>query len=65
LVQELVSVDRFAGYDPAEWVLEVAFLRQDAPALDVSMLVDSRRTASGQPATSRGWSTLQRVAGRS
>ena len=94
-VQELVSVDRFAGYDPAEWVLEVAFLRHDAPALDVSMLDDSRRTviveardrellaarprsggarphvnrlleaASGQPATSRGWSTLQRVAGRS
>jgi hypothetical protein len=93
-LQELESVDRFTGYDPDEWVFEVAFVRHDAPALDISLLDDPKRTvivearagevlaarprtggarphvnrlleaATGRPATSRGWSTLQRVAHR-
>ena len=49
-LQDLVSVDRFAGYDPQEWVFEVAFLLE---------------AATSRPATSRGWSTLQRIARRS
>jgi uncharacterized protein (DUF1697 family) len=87
----LVGSDPFAGFDPAEWAFEVAFLRHDAPPLDPARLEDAQRTvllghhdrelfaarpvqggqrphvnrllegATGAKATSRGWSTLQRI----
>jgi uncharacterized protein (DUF1697 family) len=43
-LDEFVGRDRFAGYDPSEWELEVAFLRHDAAPVDVSLLDDPKRT---------------------
>jgi uncharacterized protein (DUF1697 family) len=93
-VRELVATKPFEGLDAGAWSTEVALLRHDAPALELSALGDAERTvvvrvldrevlaarprdggrrphpntlaerASGRPATSRAWSTLERVAAR-
>jgi len=90
-IRQFVEVDRFAGLDPTEWQTEVAFVRHDAPAIEVELLGETGRTvvveardrellvarppsgparphvnliaerATRSPATSRGWSTLQRI----
>jgi uncharacterized protein (DUF1697 family) len=44
-LQQLTSVDRFAGYDAETLELEVSFLRHDAPPIDPDRLGDPGRTA--------------------
>jgi uncharacterized protein (DUF1697 family) len=43
-IRALVDSDPFRGWDPAEWALEVSFLRHDAPRVTAAQLGDSRRT---------------------
>lgn len=43
-LRAFVAVDRFGAFADAEWEVEVAFLRHDAPRIDQDRLADPRRT---------------------
>jgi hypothetical protein len=52
-LQELESVDRFTGYDPDEWVFEVAFVRHDPPRSTSRCWTTRSAPSSSKPAQAR------------